>query len=123
MYRSAGGTTSRRKNASPCRTTAPSTTPNREPIPPKITMVSTRIEACRLNVCGLKNCLVAKSTPAKPDTDAPIENASSFIRTVATPEISAANSSSRIAAHARPTCDRSSRPNTTITTITTASSR
>jgi hypothetical protein len=85
--------------------------------------VTTKNDAWRLKLCGLKNCLVANRTPAKPDTDAPIANASSFSRTVGTPVASAAISSSRIAAQARPMRERSSRPNAAITATTIASSR
>ena len=55
-----------------------------------------------------------------PANDAPVAKASSFMRTSGTPIACAATSSSRIASHARPMWESSSR-RLTITTTTTMS--
>ena len=59
-------------------------------------------------------------TPPNDATAAPMANAPSFIRTVGTPIAAAATSSSRIAAHARPTRPVFTRRSRKIQTTTTA---
>ena len=78
------------------------------PMPPRMTMIRTRIEIEK----SKKSDVVAPrydawNAPATPAKLAPRANARSFVRTVLTPIISAAVSSSRMAPQARPIRDRS----------------
>ncbi len=77
-----------------------------------------------MKLSGVKNpTSLAKNTPARPEVDAPMANASSLTRVVLTPVACAAISSSRMAAQARPVRDCSSARNSTTTTMMMISSR
>ena len=87
-------------------------------------MASTPIDSMKVKDSGLmKTCLAAKSTPTAPAKEAPQAKASSFMRTSGTPMACAAVWSSRIASHARPMCESSSRRLTRIVTPTIRSTR
>ena len=78
-------------------------TPQMFPIPPRMIMMRTRIEvenAKKSDVVAPR--YEAWNAPATPAKLAPSAKASSFVRTVLTPIISAAVSSSRMAIQARP---------------------
>src|SRR5712691_1677591 len=103
---------------------APRMAPGIEPMPPRITMASTPIDSRNVNDSGLmKSCLAEKTTPMTPANDAPQAKARSFARTSGTPIACAATSSSRMASHARPMCESSSRRFTRTTTATMSSTR
>src|SRR5581483_475071 len=91
-------------------TAAPRIAPGIEPIPPRMIMASTPIDSMNVNDSGLmKICLAEKSTPTVPANEAPQAKARSFIRTSGIPIAWAAVWSSRIASHARPMWESSSR--------------
>ena len=97
-------------------TVAPTTAPGIEPMPPRITMASTPIDSRNVNDSGLmKTCLAENTTPITPANEAPQAKASSLARTSGTPMAWAASSSSRMASHARPMCESSSRRLTMMT--------
>ena len=100
-------------------TVAPTIAPGIEPIPPRMTIARTPIDSRNVNDSGLmKTCLAENSTPMTPANDAPQANAMSFMRTSGTPMALAASSSSRIASHARPMWESSSRRLTMMTATT-----
>src|SRR5919205_619915 len=73
------------------------------PMPPRMIMLSTMIEIEKSNWNGsITWSMLAHSEPAKPENEAPMANASSFVCTRSMPIAEAASSSSRIAIHARP---------------------
>ena len=87
-------------------------------------MASTPIDSRKVNDSGLmKTCLAENSTPITPANEAPQAKAMSFMRTSDTPIARAASSSSRIASHARPMWESSSRRLTTMTATTISSAR
>src|SRR5436309_347461 len=103
---------------------APRTAPGIDPMPPRITIERTPIDSRKVNDSGLmKSCLAEKTTPMTPANEAPHAKARSFARTSGTPMAWAATSSSRMASHARPMCESSSRRLTTMTTATMRSTR
>ena len=87
-------------------------------------MASTPIDSMNVNDSGLmKTCLAEKTTPTAPANEAPQAKARSLARTSGTPIAWAATSSSRIASHARPMWESSSRRLTRIVTPTMTSTR
>ncbi len=73
-------------------------------------MASTPIDSMNVNDSGLmKICLAENRTPTVPANEAPQAKARSFIRTSGIPIAWAAVWSSRIASHARPMWESSSR--------------
>ena len=103
---------------------APKIAPGIEPMPPKITIASTPIDSMKVKLSGLtKPCFAEKSTPMAAANDAPTANARSFMRTTGTPMATAAISSSRIAFHARPIGEFSSRRVTKTIARSRASTR
>ena len=85
--------------------------PGIDPMPPSTTMHTTNTDSMKVNDSGLMNCpRSANVTPAMPPHSAPSENAHSFVRRdVDAARDAAATSSSRIATHARPSRESSSR--------------
>jgi hypothetical protein len=80
-----------------------------EPMPPRITMVSTLTDCRKLNDSGLtKVRLAAKRTPMAPAKEAPTAKAPSLSLFAGMPMAVAASSSSRMAAQARPILESSS---------------
>ena len=99
-------------------------TPGRLPEPPRTTAESTRIESSSGKLSGVMAMFLAENmTPAPPPIDPPMAKAHSLKRKVGTPMSAAASSSSRMAAHARPTRLRSRRRATKITTTMRARTR
>ena len=79
-------------------------------MPPSTTMQSTMIESSSVKLSGLmKPWNDAKRPPATPPKVAPMANARSFMLRVLMPMAAAASSSSRMATHARPMRESSSR--------------
>ena len=114
----------RNRSGSQATRNAPSTTPSRLPDPPSTT--AHRISADRMNgkLIGVIDVVWAASmTPAEPPMAAPMTNAMILNLKVGTPISSAASSSSRIAAHERPTRLCSSRFTRMITRMISTSSR
>ena len=102
----------------------PMMTPYMLPVPPSTTAAKNKMESCNWKLSGLtKPTLLAYKAPAKPPMAAPIANAHSLNLKVLTPISSAASSSSRTAAHARPTRLFSSRVNTKMTMRMTVNPR
>ena len=82
---------------------APTITPHTFPMPPRTTIASRMIEIEKLNRSAKTPFTwVAKATPPTPPDTAPIAYAANLERINGTPIMLAANSSSRIASHARP---------------------
>src|ERR1019366_9996243 len=83
---------------------APTKTPEIDAIPPKMTRTSTVIETWRAKSEGKSEPSLADDrTPATPDVDAPMAKAMTLYFSPLIPSEEAATSSSRIAAHDRPT--------------------
>src|ERR1039457_3550042 len=83
---------------------APIKTPVIEAMPPKMTRTSTKIETCSAKSEGKSDPnLTDDSTPATPEVDAPMAKAMTLYLRPLMPSDAAATSSSRTAAHVRPT--------------------
>ena len=94
----------RSRSGSQAMRKAPNITPGMLPDPPRTT--AARIVAERMNGKSsgeMKIALPAYMPPARPPIIAPVAKANSLNLNVGTPISSAASSSSRMAAHARPT--------------------
>lgn len=94
------------------------------PEPPSTTAARISADTRNSKLFGLiELCFAANTTPPLPPIAAPIANAASLNLNVGTPISSAASSSSRIEAHARPTRLPSIRLTNTIVTMMNSSSR
>src|ERR1039458_7191497 len=83
---------------------APNSTPVIDPIPPNITSTTTKIETCKAKSDGkIEPSFADESTPATPEVLAPIAKAMTLYFRLLIPSDLAASSSSRMAAHERPT--------------------
>ncbi len=86
-----------------CRISAPTTTPQTLPIPPKTTITRIITDTGNMNMSGVAVCnLAMKRVPVAPAKAAPVAKARSLRRTRLMPIADAAISSSRIAIQARP---------------------
>src|ERR1044072_9214243 len=93
---------SRSTSGRPTTTSAPSSTPGRLPVPPRTITIRISTESWNVKLVGsMAPMRVAKKAPARPPHMPPITYAKSFRRSEGTPNDSAANSSSRIAAQPR----------------------
>ncbi len=100
----------RNHDCSICRISAPSTTPQTLPIPPKTIITRIITETGKPNISGVAVCnLATNSVPVAPAKAAPVAKARSFSLTRLTPIAAAAISSSRIAIQARPMRENLSR--------------
>src|SRR5579863_2052360 len=85
---------------------APTSTPEIEAMPPKMTRISTVMDSCTAKSDGKSEPNLAEdSTPATPEVDAPMAKAMTLYFRLLMPSEDAATSSSRIAAQDRPTLE------------------
>jgi hypothetical protein len=122
--RCSGSTVNRRISGTNDSSTAPRMTPQMLPMPPSTTMASTITDSTSTKLSGLMKPWIAENMPpATPPKDAPMANASSFMRVVLIPIARAAISSSRIASQARPMRESCKRRLIRMTISSTVSSR